>query len=63
MQILITGNMGYVGTVLIDYIIKNIPKANITGLDTGYFINSLNPINNFPEVKISKQIFTDMRNI
>ena len=37
MKILITGNMGYVGPVLVRHLRENYPDADLNGLDLGYF--------------------------
>jgi len=37
MKILITGNMGYIGPVLIKYLRSNLSNSYIVGYDTGYF--------------------------
>ena len=37
MNVLITGNLGYVGSELTSYLKKNEKKINIYGLDIGYF--------------------------
>ncbi len=57
MKILITGNLGYVGPVVENYLIKKIKKAQITGLDTFFFKNNLVNFNN------KTQIYDDIRNI
>ena len=36
MNVLITGNLGYVGSELTSYLKKNEKKINIYGLDIGY---------------------------
>ena len=57
MKVLVTGNLGYIGTVLTQELIKE--KFNVTGLDTGYFKNCKidKTQNNF------KQIIRDIRKI
>jgi nucleoside-diphosphate-sugar epimerase len=35
MKVLVTGNLGYIGSVLTQELIKQ--KFNVTGLDAGYF--------------------------
>ena len=62
MQILITGNMGYVGPVLVRRLRESYPEANLTGLDLGYFGNCLNCNGVFPESRLNHQYFADVRN-
>lgn len=58
MKILITGNLGYVGTILT----KNIKGHKIYGLDAGYFKDILQNKYKFKK-KIFKQYIADIRNI
>ena len=54
MKILITGNIGYVGSVLVEYLRLKYPTYYICGFDTGFFSkppfsirfcpNKLNPV-------------------
>jgi len=63
MKILITGNMGYVGPVLVRRLRDGYPEANLTGLDLGYFGSCL--ISNdgiLPECRLNRQYFADVRN-
>ena len=61
MKILVTGNMGYIGTVLTGYLRIKYPEAQIIGYDTGFFAHSLTNANKLPEVGISQQYFGDLR--
>ena len=63
MKILVTGNMGYVGSVLTRYIASNFPHYKIIGFDTGYFSNCLTGGSTLPENALSAQIFGDIRDI
>jgi nucleoside-diphosphate-sugar epimerase len=60
MNILITGNMGYIGPVLIKHLSK--PNYKLFGFDTGYFANCLAHSYLLPEVNLQKQFFGDVRN-
>jgi nucleoside-diphosphate-sugar epimerase len=60
-KILITGNMGYVGPVLVKHLRKSIPKATLIGLDTGYFANCITGSAILPECRVDLQCFADMR--
>ncbi len=62
MKILITGNMGYVGSVLVPYLRKKYPKSFIAGLDIGFFADKLID-NSDPEKSLDKQIIKDIRNL
>jgi len=57
MNVLVTGNLGYIGTVLVPILQQRGHK--VTGLDAGYFVDcSLNPVSdNF------RQIIKDIRDI
>ncbi len=58
MKILVTGNQGYIGTVLTPILLKK--NFKIIGLDTGYF----EPLASLPEIfKKVKQIKKDIRDV
>ncbi len=62
MHILITGNMGYVGPVLVQQIRHHLPNTKITGFDNGYFAPCLtNQPAVMPETQLDHQIFGDVR--
>ncbi|MDR0950810.1 MAG: SDR family oxidoreductase [Candidatus Ancillula sp.] len=64
MKILITGNMGYVGPAVIKRLREEYsPKAELIGLDTGYFAHSLTDSLVLPETLLNQQIFADVRDI
>ncbi|MCF8196381.1 MAG: SDR family oxidoreductase [Polynucleobacter sp.] len=63
-KILITGNLGYIGPELIDYLRKAYPKSYLIGLDAGFFAHCL--LTNgqrVPEIKLDEQIYQDLRRI
>jgi nucleoside-diphosphate-sugar epimerase len=61
-SILITGNMGYVGPRLVEYLRTHLPGAKLTGLDIGYFAaNVLDSV--LPECALDLQRFGDVRAI
>lgn len=62
MKILITGNMGYVGSAVVSHFRKKFPSAIIIGFDTGYFANRLTNATVLPECLLDMQIFGDIRN-
>ena len=49
MKILITGNMGYVGPVLVRRLREFYPDATLVGFDLGYFGNCLSTVDALPE--------------
>lgn len=61
MKILITGNMGYIGPVLIRHLRNEKPNAEIIGFDIGYFGACITNPDILPESKVDKQYFGDMR--
>lgn len=63
MKVLITGNMGYVGSVLTQYLKTIFPKIQLIGFDTGFFAHSLNGADFIPEQAVSIQYFGDIRDI
>jgi nucleoside-diphosphate-sugar epimerase len=63
MRILITGNMGYVGPVLIRHLRQSIPDSYITGFDAGYFGHCLTAATALPESRVDCQHFGDVRAI
>jgi nucleoside-diphosphate-sugar epimerase len=62
MKILVTGNMGYIGPVLVKHLKRNYPEIGIVGYDIGYFANCLTHAGVLPEVYVDTQIFGDIRN-
>jgi nucleoside-diphosphate-sugar epimerase len=63
MKILITGNLGYIGPVVVKYLKDNFLGYKIYGLDTGFFSHSLTAVNYMPEVYLESQIFKDVRSV
>jgi nucleoside-diphosphate-sugar epimerase len=61
MRILITGNMGYVGSVLAKFLKSNDPDAELVGYDSGFFGHSLTGAEASPESSLSCQHFGDVR--
>lgn len=61
MRVLITGNMGYVGSVLIRHLHQNYPNSELIGYDTGFFAHALTGSVQFPEIILSEQVFDDIR--
>ncbi|MDN3686710.1 NAD-dependent epimerase/dehydratase family protein [Cyclobacterium jeungdonense] len=61
MNILIAGNMGYIGPVLVQHLKNNYPDSRIIGFDIGYFSHCLTTSGPLPEIMIDKQVFGDIR--
>ena len=63
MQILITGNMGYVGPVVVARLRQAFPDARLVGYDRGFFGHCLTTTDPLPETLLNEQIFGDVREI
>ena len=63
MNILITGNSGYIGPVVINILKKKYPHFKFIGFDTGFFVRDLMTKNYFPEREFNIQYWEDVRNI
>src|SRR4026209_1862315 len=63
MKILITGNMGYVGPVVLRRLRESDPGAELIGYDAGYFRHCLTGAVRFPESRADVQYFGDIRRV
>jgi nucleoside-diphosphate-sugar epimerase len=63
MKVLITGNMGYVGPMVIRRLRESHPAAELIGYDTGYFAHCLTGTSRFPESLANIQYFGDIRSV
>jgi nucleoside-diphosphate-sugar epimerase len=63
MNILITGNMGYVGPAVLRQLRQSYPQGTLTGLDNGYFAHCLTNVDSLPERRASIQYFADVRRV
>lgn len=63
MKILITGNMGYIGPVLLAHLRDKFPDATLIGYDSGLFAHCLTAASDLPEVRADVQHFGDVRDI
>ena len=63
MRILITGNMGYVGSYLVPHLRSVLPNIAIIGYDMGYFAHCLTNAAALPEHGVDLQYFADIRTI
>ena len=62
-KVLITGNMGYVGPVLVSHLRRVFPTARLIGYDSAFFAQSLTTNRAFPERFLDEQRFGDVRDI
>lgn len=63
MKILITGNMGYVGPVVVRFLRARFPEAALIGFDAGFFAHCLTTPGPLPERHLTAQHFGDVRNL
>jgi nucleoside-diphosphate-sugar epimerase len=63
MRILITGNMGYVGPVVVAHLRQRYPDAELIGFDSGLFAECLMTAGPLPETKLTAQYFGDIRDL
>jgi nucleoside-diphosphate-sugar epimerase len=61
MKILITGNMGYIGPLVIRRLRASYPDATLAGFDIGYFGHCITSAEVLPECRVDIQYFGDMR--
>ena len=62
MRILIIGNLGYIGPVVVSHFRKNFPESFLAGYDIGYFEHLLTIKDSSPEIKLNHQFYGDVRN-
>ncbi len=63
MRVLITGNMGYIGSILAHYLKMSVPEIELIGYDTGFFGHSLTGVEMLPETIYACQYLGDIRDI
>lgn len=63
MRILITGNMGYIGSAVVRHLHAELPGIELIGYDAGFFAHCLTTRGGLPEVKLKQQIFGDVRDL
>lgn len=61
MRVLITGNMGYVGSVLAPFLKRQRPQIALVGFDAGFFGHALTGAELLPEAVYAEQILGDVR--
>lgn len=63
MKMLLTGNMGYVGSVVSKYLRVAHPDAVLHGFDNAYFAHGLTGTSVMPERSLDAQFYGDVRNL
>ena len=63
MRVLITGNMGYVGPVVLRHLKAAMPDIEVTGYDAGFFAHCLTTRDGLPEINLRRQYFGDVRDL
>ncbi|HEY0212991.1 MAG TPA: SDR family oxidoreductase [Paenirhodobacter sp.] len=63
MRVLITGNMGYVGSTVSKYLRVAHPDAILHGYDAGYFAHCVTGAVRLPEAALDAQFFGDVRDV
>jgi len=63
MKVVVIGNMGYVGPVLVQHLRNRFPQAELIGYDSGWFGHCLTTIRVLPECLLNRQIFGDVREL
>jgi nucleoside-diphosphate-sugar epimerase len=63
MRILITGNMGYVGPVVVQHLRAAMPQATLIGFDAAFFAHCQSQVGPVPERLLDQQVFGDVRDI
>ena len=63
MKVLITGNLGYVGPVVVRYLRRTHPNARLIGFDSAFFALSTTGATILPERFLDEQHFGDVREI
>ena len=63
MHVLFTGNMGYVGPVVVAHFRDRFPDATLTGYDSGFFAHCLTTAGPLPETRLDAQYFGDVRDL
>lgn len=63
MRILITGNLGYVGPLVIRRLRSSRSDSELIGLDTGFFAHCITQPGAYPERRLDKQVYADVRQL
>jgi len=63
LRILVTGNMGYVGSVLTRHLRQRFASAELLGFDSALFAHCLTAAQELPERYLDRQHFGDVRQL
>ncbi len=63
MKIIIFGNMGYVGPLVVERLRASYPDATLVGFDAAFFASCLTSADYLPERKLDDQHFGDIRSV
>jgi nucleoside-diphosphate-sugar epimerase len=63
LRLMITGNMGYVGPIVVRHLRRAFPNAVLVGLDSGLFAHCLTATTSLPETVLNEQRFGDIRDV
>ncbi len=63
MRVLVTGNMGYVGPVVVSHLRRRLPDSELIGFDSGLFGSCLTTTGRSPETLLTAQYFGDVREL
>jgi len=61
MKLLVTGNTGYIGPLVLRHMQKALPGVHIVGYDSGYFAHCLTGAPRLPETRLQAQHWGDVR--
>ena len=61
MKVIVTGNLGYVGSELVKTLRKTYPRAELIGYDSGFFMKQVTNNLASPEIYLDRQVFGDVR--
>lgn len=62
-KILVTGNTGYIGSIVAHQLRRNISDLTLIGYDAGFFLHCLNSVDMCPDIMFDTQHFGDIRHL
>ena len=63
MKVLMTGNLGYIGPVLVEHLRRSDPSVELVGVDQAWFAHCLTTPQGLPERLLDTQQFADVRDL